>query len=42
VEAIIAKFRDELLADTQADEEDKPHNPEAEAQRRFLACSGSH
>lgn len=36
VEAIIAKFRDELLADTKPDEENRPHNPEAEAQRRFL------
>lgn len=37
VEAIIAKFRDELLADTRADDPSKPRNPEAEAQRRFLA-----
>jgi NADH-quinone oxidoreductase subunit F len=42
VEAIIAKFRDELLADTKPDIEDKPHNPEAEAQRGFLAaCAGT-
>jgi len=34
VEAIIAKFRDELLAETRAD--DAPRNPEAEAQRRYL------
>jgi NADH-quinone oxidoreductase subunit F len=40
VEAIIAKFRDELLAETSADQSSKTHNPEAEAQRRFLAgCS---
>jgi NADH-quinone oxidoreductase subunit F len=37
VEAIIAKFRDELLADTHPEEANLPHNPEAEAQRRFLA-----
>ena len=37
VEAIISKFRDELLADTKAENAAKPHNPEAEAQRRFLA-----
>jgi NADH-quinone oxidoreductase subunit F len=36
VEAIIAKFRDELVADTNAANTAKPHNPEAEAQRRFL------
>jgi hypothetical protein len=36
VEAIVAKFREELLADTKAENADKPHNPEAEAQRRFL------
>jgi len=41
VEAIIAKFRDELLADTQAANAAKPHNPEAVAQRRYLAeCGG--
>jgi NADH-quinone oxidoreductase subunit F len=37
VEAIIAKFRDELLADTTKDVEQLPLNPEAEAQRRYLA-----
>lgn len=36
VEAIIAKFRDELVADTDPANESVPHNPEAEAQRRFL------
>jgi NADH-quinone oxidoreductase subunit F len=36
VEAIVAKFRDELLADTKPENRDKPHNPEEEAQRRFL------
>jgi NADH-quinone oxidoreductase subunit F len=36
VEAIVAKFRDELLADTKPENADKPLNPEAEAQRRFL------
>jgi NADH-quinone oxidoreductase subunit F len=36
VEAIVAKFRDELLGDTVPEEEDAPHNPEAEAQRRYL------
>jgi NADH-quinone oxidoreductase subunit F len=36
VEAIIAKFREELIADTKPENEDEPHNPEAEAQRRFL------
>ena len=41
VEAIIAKFRDELFADTKSDNSAKPHNPEAEAQRRFLAGCGS-
>ena len=37
VEAIIAKFRDELVADTKAENESVPHNPEAEAQRRYMA-----
>ena len=37
VEAIIAKFRDELLGDTRA-EAGAPRNPEAAAQRRYL-CS---
>ncbi|MFU8894649.1 MAG: NADH-quinone oxidoreductase subunit NuoF [Luteolibacter sp.] len=37
VEAIISKFRDELLADTNPEVEKLPLNPEAEAQRRFLA-----
>ena len=42
VEAIIAKFRDELVADTSKDNADKARNPEAEAQRRFLAdCAAS-
>jgi NADH-quinone oxidoreductase subunit F len=36
VEAIIAKYRDELLADTSEDNRSKAHNPEAEAQRKFL------
>jgi NADH-quinone oxidoreductase subunit F len=36
VEAIIAKFREELIADTKPENDDEPHNPEAEAQRRFL------
>jgi NADH-quinone oxidoreductase subunit F len=36
VEAIVAKFRDELLGDTIPDNEDAAHNPEAEAQRRYL------
>ena len=36
VEAIIGKFRDELLADTKAENAALPHNPEEEAQRRFL------
>jgi NADH-quinone oxidoreductase subunit F len=38
VEAIIAKFRDELIADTSEENARKPHNPETEAQQRFLAC----
>jgi NADH-quinone oxidoreductase subunit F len=42
VEAIIAKFRDELLADTKTANAAKPHNPEEEAQRRYLAtCAAS-
>ncbi len=36
VEAIIGKFRDELLADTKESNAKLPCNPEAEAQRRFL------
>jgi len=36
VEAIIAKFREELLADTKETNEEAPHNAEAEAQRRYL------
>ncbi len=36
VEAIVGKFRDELLADTHPTNEALPHNPEAAAQRRFL------
>ena len=38
VEAIIAKFREEILADTQAVNAAKPHNPEALAQRRYLTA----
>jgi NADH-quinone oxidoreductase subunit F len=36
VEAIVAKFRAELLADTKVENEKLPHNLEEEAQRRFL------
>jgi NADH-quinone oxidoreductase subunit F len=36
VEAIIAKFRQELIGDTRPEEADVPHNPEAEAQVRYL------
>ena len=36
VEAIIAKFRDELIADTKPENAKAPANPEAAAQRRFL------
>ena len=36
VEAIIAKYRDELLAETSTDNEDLRLSPEGEAQRRFL------
>ena len=36
VEAIIEKFRDELIAATSADNSGKPHNAEAKAQRRYL------
>lgn len=36
VEAIIGKFREELLADTIPKIEGEPHNAEAEAQQRFL------
>lgn len=36
VEAIIAKFREELLADTSSANDAVPQNPEAEAQRRYL------
>jgi len=39
VEAIIAKFRDELLADTSGEVENLPLNAEAEAQRRFLVST---
>jgi NADH-quinone oxidoreductase subunit F len=39
VEAIIAKFRDELLADTKAENAKKAVNPEALAQERFLQTS---
>jgi NADH-quinone oxidoreductase subunit F len=41
VEAIIAKFRDELVADTNPENTAKPHNPEAQAQRRYLSCAAS-
>ena len=41
VEAIIAKFRDELLADTTPANAAKPHNPETEAQQRYLAGCGA-
>ncbi len=42
VEAMIDKFRDELLADTCDSNEGAALNPEAEAQRRFLAeCAES-
>jgi NADH-quinone oxidoreductase subunit F len=37
VEAIIAKFRDELLAETRPEAAARPHNPETTAQRRYLA-----
>jgi NADH-quinone oxidoreductase subunit F len=40
VEAIIAKFRDELIADTNPENSAKPHNPETEAQQRYMACAG--
>jgi NADH-quinone oxidoreductase subunit F len=40
VEAIIAKFRDELLAETQVTNDAVPHNPEAEAQRCYLVGAG--
>jgi hypothetical protein len=36
---MIAKFRDELLADTNPEEEGLPHNPEAYAQQRYLRHS---
>ena len=36
VEAMIDKFRDELLADTSKENEATPHNPEQEARERFL------
>jgi NADH-quinone oxidoreductase subunit F len=40
VEAIIAKFRDELLADTRAEAASRPHNPETIAQHRYLQPKG--
>ena len=41
VEAIIAKFRDELVADTNPANAAKPHNPETAAQLRYLSgCAG--
>lgn len=36
VEAIIAKFREELVAETNPQKASSPHNPETEAQRRYL------
>lgn len=36
VEAIIAKYRDELLAETSLGNEEIPMNPEEAAQRRFM------
>lgn len=36
VEAIIAKFRDELVAEIKPASADEPLNPEAAAQRRYL------
>ncbi|MCH7225646.1 NADH-quinone oxidoreductase subunit NuoF [Haloferula sp. A504] len=36
VEAIIAKYRDELVADTKPENAEAALNPEAEAQRRYL------
>ena len=36
MEAIVAKFREELHADTNAENADKPHNPEAKDQPLFL------
>ena len=39
VEAIIAKFRDELLADTKEENANKAVNPEALAQERFLLAT---
>ena len=36
VEAMVAKYREELLADTSEANEAVPHNPEAEAQQRYL------
>jgi NADH-quinone oxidoreductase subunit F len=41
VEAILAKFRDEILADTQTAIDRQPQHPEAQAQRRFLTACGS-
>ncbi|MBN8460566.1 MAG: NADH-quinone oxidoreductase subunit NuoF [Verrucomicrobia bacterium] len=39
VEAIIAKFRDELLAETNPAAANRPHNPETAAQLRYLATT---
>lgn len=39
VEAIIAKFRDELLAETTPAAANRPHNPETAAQLRYLATT---
>ena len=36
VEAIVAKFREELLGDTKEENAHKPQNPEAVAQQKFL------
>ena len=40
VEALIGKFREELLADTNAANDTKSHNPEAAAQRRYMTAGG--
>jgi NADH-quinone oxidoreductase subunit F len=41
VEAIISKFRDELIADTKPENAATPCNPEAAAQQRYLSCENS-
>lgn len=40
VEAIIAKFRDELLAETRPTIAARHHNPETAAQERYFPASG--